>query len=345
MVPTTILPVPHHPDVDKVHVRPDIRLVSYSREIGSSSGPGNHGAGQIAVVRRVTWVGFVVNLLLTGFKLVAGLVGNSAAVVADAVHSLSDCVTDVAVLVGIRYWSRPPDETHPYGHKRIETLVTAFIGVMLAAAAFGLGWDAIKGLTAERDDPPTVLALIAALTSIVLKEALYHYTRIAGTRVRSSALAANAWHHRSDALSSIPASVAVGLALYDPTLAFVDHVGELLVAMLVLVAAWKISAPALDQLVDRGASAADTAVIRCLAEAVPGVREVHELRTRFAGVGILVDVHVLVTGSLTVCEGHRIADEVKRSLVADGPNVEDAVIHIEPFEEASHGPPEPPDLC
>lgn len=296
----------------------------------------------MAVVRRVTWVGFAVNLLLAGFKLVAGLAGNSAAVVADAVHSLSDCVTDVAVLVGIRYWSRPPDETHPYGHQRIETLVTAFIGMMLAAAACGLGYHAVVGLADPRQDAPGPVALVAALSSIVVKEALYHYTRIAGTRVRSSALAANAWHHRSDALSSIPAAAAVGLALFDPHLSFLDHVGELLVAMLVLVAAWKIAAPALDQLADRGASAADTKAIQRLAEAVPGVREVHGLRTRFAGVGILVDVHVLVAGSLTVCEGHRIADEVKRVLVADGPNVEDAVIHIEPFEEESRRPPGSP---
>jgi cation diffusion facilitator family transporter len=315
--------------------------MSAPREIDRAAAPSNRLAGQVAVVRRVTWVGFGVNLVLAAFKLAAGILGNSAAVVADAVHSLSDGVTDVAVLVGIRYWSRPPDEDHPYGHRRIETLVTAFIGMMLAAAAFGLGWHAIEGLTAERDDPPTLLALIAALTSIVVKEALYHYTRIAGTRVRSSALAANAWHHRSDALSSIPAAVAVGLGLFDPSLAFLDHVGELLVALLVLVAAWKIAAPALDQLIDRGASAADTAAIQRLAEGVPGVREVHDLRTRFSGVGILVDVHVLVTGSLTVCEGHRIADEVKRLLVADGPNVEDVVIHIEPFEEASHNPPAP----
>jgi cation diffusion facilitator family transporter len=312
------------------------------RDIGTAHAPAHRLAGQVAVVRRVTWVGFAVNLVLSGFKLAAGLLGNSAAVVADAVHSLSDCVTDVAVLVGIRYWSRPPDAGHPYGHQRIETLVTAFIGLMLAAAAFGLGWHAIEGLTAERDDPPTLVALVAALSSIIVKEALYHYTRIAGTRVRSSALTVNAWHHRSDALISIPAAAAVGLALFDPTLAFLDHVGELLVAMLVLVAAWKIATPALDQLVDRGASVADTKAIQRLAEAVPGVREVHGLRTRFSGVGLMVDVHVLVAGSLTVCEGHRIADEVKRVLVTDGPNVEDAVIHIEPFEEASHNQPHPP---
>jgi cation diffusion facilitator family transporter len=295
-------------------------------------------AGQVAVVQRVTWVGLAANLLLCAFKFAAGLLGNSAAVVADAVHSLSDGVTDVAVLVGIRYWSRPPDEGHPYGHKRIETLVTAFIGVMLTAAAFGLGYEAVVGLAAPREDAPSLVALVAALSSLAVKEVLYHYTRIAGRKVRSSALAANAWHHRTDALSSIPVAAAVGLALFDPTLAFLDHVGALLVAVMVLVAAWKIAAPALDQLIDRGACAADAAAIQRLAEAVPGVREVHGLRTRFAGVGILVDVHVLVTGSLTVCEGHRIADEVKRVLVTDGPNIEDVVVHIEPFEEESQRP-------
>jgi len=305
----------------------------------AAAGGDDRRAGQVAVVRRVTWIGLCANLLLAGFKFAAGVLGNSAAVVADAVHSLSDGVTDVAVLVGTCFWCRPPDEAHPYGHQRIEILVTVFIGLMLAVAAVGLGYDAVVGLAGTREDPPRTVALIAALTSLVVKETLYHYTRAAGRKVRSSALTANAWHHRTDALSSIPVAAAVGLALFDPALSFLDHVGALLVALLVLLAAWKIAAPALDKLVDRGAPAADLAAIRRIATAVPGVREIHGVRTRFSGGGLLVDLHVLVQGDLSVRDGHAVADEVKRALLDHGPDIEDAVIHIEPCEEERRLPP------
>ena len=285
------------------------------------------------MVKRVTWVGLAANLLLAGVKLAAGLLGGSQAVVADAVHSLSDCVTDLAILIGVRYWSRPPDAEHPYGHRRIETLVTAFVGLALAGVAVGLAWEAVDALIVGGHEAPGPIALGAAVLSIALKEVLYHWTKAAGVRVRSSALKANAWHHRSDALSSIPAALAVGAALIDPSLAFLDSVGAIAVAAFILFAAWKIVAPALDQLIDRGASPEVAAEIARIASTVPGVREVHGIRTRHSGLGLHVDLHALVEDELTVQQAHDIATAVKDRLIEQGPDVLDVVVHVEPFRD------------
>jgi len=285
------------------------------------------------VVKRVTWVGLAANLVLAGVKLAAGLLGNSQAVVADAVHSLSDCVTDLAVLIGVRYWSVPPDAEHPYGHRRIETLVTVFIGLALATVAIGLAWDAINALLVGEHEAPGPIALGAALLSIAVKEVLYHWTKAAGASVKSSALKANAWHHRSDALSSIPAALAVGAALFDPSLAFLDSVGAIAVSAFILFAAWKIIAPALDQLIDRGAAPEIAAEIARIASSVSGVREVHGVRTRQSGLGLHVDLHALVEDELTVQEAHDIATAIKYQLIDRGPNVLDVIVHVEPFHE------------
>jgi cation diffusion facilitator family transporter len=162
----------------------------------------SHDAAREKIVRKVTWVGLLANLFLAGFKLIAGISGRSQALVADAIHSLTDLTTDIAVIAGSHYWSRPPDDDHPYGHKRLETLVTVFIGVVLVAAGIGIGWKAISTLQQKHASPPGWIAVVAAFISIICKEIIYRWTAITGKRVKSPALAANAWHHRTDALSS-----------------------------------------------------------------------------------------------------------------------------------------------
>lgn len=292
-------------------------------------------------VRRVTWIGAAVNVALSAAKLVAGVAGSSQAVVADAVHSLSDLATDVAVLVGVRYWSAPADPTHPHGHQRIETLVTALIGAALAAVAVGIGYNALASLPERHAQPPGLVALAAALASIVTKEVLYRWTARVGRRVKSPAVIANAWHHRSDALSSIPASAAVLMAIVRPGWAFVDHVGAIIVSLFILQAAWKITRPALEQLVDRGAPEPDRQAIEALVLATAGVRAVHAIRTRYVGGGLAVDLHILVDPDLTVRAGHAISHDVKARLLAHGPDVVDAIVHLEPYEPPAPGPPPP----
>jgi len=296
-------------------------------------------ARNVAEVRRITWIGLIVNVLLSAAKLAAGIVGRSQVVVADAVHSLSDTMSDVAILVGIRYWSAPADEDHPYGHGRIETAVTVLIGLLLAGVAAGLIGNALLTLSRAHPSRTGIVAFWAALASVIIKEALYRWTARVGRRVNSPALVANAWHHRSDALSSIPAALAAGAAALSPQWGFLDHVGAVVVSVFIFRAAWDITRPAMNQLIDAGASAKDIEKIYRLAGAVDEVKEVHAVRTRHIGSGFQVDLHVLVDGTLTVQRGHQIAGTVKARLLK-GADVVDVVVHIEPWgPDTSRGEP------
>jgi cation diffusion facilitator family transporter len=289
------------------------------------------------VIKHVTWVGMAINLLLSGVKFAAGIFGNSHAVIADAVHSLSDMATDVAILIGVRYWDKPPDECHPYGHRRIEMLVTAFIGIVLASVAVGMIYQALTGFRIHSDTHPEWPPLIAALVSIVVKELLYRWTARTGIRIKSSAVIANAWHHRSDALSSIPAAAAVGVALVYPQFGFVDAIGAMVVSVMILQAAWSILRAPLGKLVDEGAPEATLRQIEQIARATAGVKDVHKLRTRYVGCsGLEVDMHVLVDADISVKAGHDIASQVKHRLISATSDVVETIIHIEPPEDVQH---------
>jgi cation diffusion facilitator family transporter len=287
---------------------------------------------QVAEVRRLTSWGLATNIFLSMLKLAAGFWSSSQAVIADGVHSLSDCITDSAILVGVRYWSEPPDTQHPYGHRRIETLVTIFIGFVLAIAALGMMYDAILSFDEPPSGPPGIIALAVALFSILAKEGLYRWTKSVGTRIKSSALIANAWHQRSDALSSIPVAIAVAAARINPDLHFLDGVGALLVCLFILYAAWNIIAPGIGQLVDRGATNTEVEIIQRLVLDQENVLGVHKVRTRYSGLGLQVDLHVQVEGSMSVHDGHEVAGMVKAALLTKAQNVVDVVVHIEPHD-------------
>ena len=286
----------------------------------------------VKTVRRAGWVGLLCNLLLAAAKAAAGIFGHSQAVLADALHSLTDSVTDIAVILGVRYWTAPADEDHPHGHGRIETLVTVIIGFSIGLVAVGMGWQAIRGLRHGEDvRPPAGIALGVALLSIGVKEALYRWTAGVGRTVDSPALVANAWHHRSDAISSIPAALAVAVALFVPGWAFVDRVGAIVVCVFILYASWRILQPALNQLIDAGAPPEERRRIEELALEVDGVEAAHALRTRYVGAKLAVELHLEVDGGLSVGEGHAIAQAVRRRLLAEGPDVVDAMVQIEPY--------------
>jgi len=295
-------------------------------------------SGQARQVRRVTLWGLVVNVLLAAVKFLFGIVGASQALVADAVHSLSDLVTDVAIVVGAGFWSAPADAEHPYGHGRIETLITSAIGIVLGGVGVGLGYRAILTLPQWHESRPGWIAFAAACLSIVAKEVLYRWTADVGRRVKSSALVANAWHHRSDALSSVPVALAVLGTHVWPEWGFLDHVGAVIVSVLILHAAWEITWPALRELIDAGAKEHERQAILKLALDTEGVQSVHKLRTRSIGPGLQVDLHVLVEPELSVREGHAIAGVVKERLLNRGPNVIDVLVHVEPFDADYHKP-------
>lgn len=284
-------------------------------------------------VRKVTWTGLVVNLLLSGFKFMAGVYGASQAVVADAIHSLSDSTTDIAVIAGSYYWSKPPDDGHPYGHRRIETLVTVFIGFVLFFAGMGIAWEALESLKEKHSGSPGLIALLAAGVSMVCKEILYRWTALAGKKVKSPALIANAWHHRLDAISSIPALIAVGGAILMPSWKFLDYVGAVIVSVLIMHAGIRIIWPGMKEFVDTGASKETCEEIKNIALKNKEVRQVHGIRTRYIGASLQVDLHVVVDGSITVLEGHNIAGAVKNQILSEGSDVADVLIHIEPYEK------------
>ncbi|MDF0591274.1 cation diffusion facilitator family transporter [Candidatus Methanocrinis natronophilus] len=210
--------------------------------IAPSTEDGEGGPEEVVkVVRQVTLVGLAINLALSAVKFAAGVLGNSQAVVADAVHSLSDTATDVAVLVGVKFWSRPPDDCHPHGHQRIEFLVTIFIGLLLAAVALGLVYNALLTLHEPHRSPPGPIAFFAAVLSIFTKELLYRWTISVGRQVKSTALIANAWHHRSDAYSSLATLAGITGAIFlGPAWVILDP----LAASVVSVSPERSSSPA-----------------------------------------------------------------------------------------------------
>ncbi len=283
-------------------------------------------------VRRVTWIGLLVNFGLCGLKFTAGYFSQSQALIADAIHSLTDTTTDIAIIAGSHYWSRPPDDCHPYGHRRLETLVTAFIGVVLAAAGIGIGWEAISTLHTHHAEPPGWFALCAAMASIVIKEVLYRWTANVGKKIRSSALAANAWHHRTDAISSLPVLLAVGGALIFPTWSFLDHVGAAIVSIFILHAAMRITWPAISELIDAGAPEEIQNEVARITLNTGGVKAVHAIRTRYISSSIQIDMHIVVDGAISVMEGHTIADNVEKNIIDGVPEVLDVVVHVDPYQ-------------
>ena len=284
----------------------------------------------IRTVQFVTVVGMTLNIVLSIAKAAGGVLFHSQALLADAVHSLSDLVTDLAVIFGVKYWSAPPDRQHPYGHGRIETLVSAFIGIALAAVAFGLAWDAIGTIRHGSEHGPAGFAFAIAVFSIISKEVLFRWTRAKARHVHSSAMEANAWHHRSDAISSIPAALAIAVAYFFPKLQFIDPVGAILVSFFVLYAAWTIVRPTLQELSETGVSREEQAKIYRMATSLPGILGAHALRTRNTGGAIWADIHIIVDPDMTVREGHDLSHQVRDLLVNSDLNIVDVVVHLEP---------------
>ncbi len=286
-------------------------------------------------ISHVTLVGSVVNLLLVGLKAVAGVAGHSAAMVSDAVHSLSDFITDIVVLVFVRVSGRPQDEGHDYGHGKYETVATLFIGLALAAAAVGIVVSgAIKlatWLQGEDLPAPGKFALWAALVSIVTKELLYQYTRIKGKRLDSPALRANAWHHRSDALSSIGAAIGIGGAiLLGNRWTVLDPLASIVVGAMLVKVAWDLLGPSFGELTDSSLPAdTEKEMLRLIAD-VPGVSDPHNLRTRRIGKLIAAEVHIRLDGQMPLEQAHEKASEVERRFRERFGAESHIIIHMEP---------------
>ena len=286
-------------------------------------------------IAKVTLVGSVVNLLLVGLKAVAGVAGHSAAMVSDAVHSLSDFITDIVVLIFVRVSARPQDDDHDYGHGKYETVATLFIGLALAAAAVGIVVSAARKLAAwfqgEELPAPGALALWAALLSIVVKEILYQYTRIKGRKLDSPALEANAWHHRSDALSSVGAAIGIGGAiLLGQRWTVLDPLASIAVGAMLVKVAWDLLGPSVGELTDSSLPADTEEEMLRIIRSVEGVEDPHNLRTRRVGNRIAAEVHIRLDGDQTLSEAHEKASEVERRFKERFGAQSHLIVHMEP---------------
>lgn len=278
---------------------------------------------------RVTWIGALGNLVLVLAKFIGGVVGNSQALIADAVHSISDFVTDAVVLVGVRAGRRAPDSDHAFGHGRIETLTSAVVGVILVLVGLLLGYNAAVAVYEHSVSHPTWLALAAAILSIVVKETLYRYTIRVGRRIRSAAVIANAWHHRSDALSSIAVVVGVSAALIEPSWHILDAWAAILVAVFIVKVGLEIVWGAGKEMIDTAPDPEALKRIQSRVNGVEGVLESHDLKVRTSSGMMLVQVHIRVDGEQTVRRGHQVADEVEETLLAED-DVCDVIVHMDP---------------
>ena len=287
--------------------------------------------------RRVTVIGAILDLALGVAKIVVGLIGHSQGLVADGVHSLSDLATDAIVIWAAKHGTKEADPEHPYGHERIQTVATVLLGLVLIAIAVGIAYDAATRLfNPESLSAPKAFTLVIAAISIVSKEGIYHYTVRVARRIRSKLLKANAWHSRSDALSSIV--VLLGILGAMAGLTYLDAVAAVIVAVMIAHVAWRLGWDSLHELIDTGLEKAHLDNMRKTMMAVEGVRDVHQLRTRRMGPQVLADVHVTVDPDISVSEGHRISDEVQRALLQELEETTDVTVHIDPEDDTESAP-------
>ena len=291
-------------------------------------------------IYKVTIAGSITNLLLLVFKFAAGVIGQSAAMIADAVHSLSDFITDIIVIIFVKIANKPQDKDHDFGHGKYETLATAIIGLVLFFVGAGIFWNGAKSiwgfLHGQALEEPGMIALWAALISIVSKEALYQYTRIAGEKMNSKSVVANAWHHRSDALSSIGTAIGIGGAiLLGEKWRVLDPIAAVVVSFFIIKVAYKLFKPCIDELIEASLPDDTEKQITDILLSFPEVSSPHNLRTRRIGNNCAMDVHVRMDGKMTVEQSHAVTREMEtrlKDLLGSGAFIS---IHVEPVKPES----------
>ena len=289
-------------------------------------------------IMRVTLWGSFANFALLVFKLIAGIVGQSSAMIADAIHSLSDFMTDIVVLLFVNISSKPKDDSHEYGHGKYETLATSLIGLVLVGVGFVLFWEGankIYGfffLSIPLDSPKTI-ALIAALLSIVVKEILYQMTVWVGRKENSAVVVANAWHHRSDALSSIGTAIGIGGAiLLGENWRVLDPLAAVIVSLFIVKVALRLVVPAVNELLEKSLPKEMEKEILDIISESPEVRNPHNLRTRRIGNNIAIEAHIRVDGQISVTQAHNITREIERKLRDKFGEATHIALHVEPIQ-------------
>jgi len=289
-------------------------------------------------IYRVTLVGSVVNVILVAFKFVAGIVGNSSAMIADAAHSMSDLITDVVIIVFVRISNKPKDEDHDYGHGKFETFATLLIGAVLLVVGIGIAWNGIlsiistiNGKTLEK---PGMIALWGAIITVVSKEILYRYTIIQARKLKSDTLIANAWHHRSDGLTSIATTIGIGGAIFlGARWTILDPLAAMFVSIFIVVMAFKLMKPALDELTERSLSDEIENEITTMVESFQGVSHLHNLRTRKIGNSSAIEFHIRMSGETSLTNTHNTVTEIENHLKEKYGQGTHVIIHVEPLKQ------------
>ena len=282
------------------------------------------------IAMRVSFVSLAVNLLLSLGKLLAGIFANSAAMISDAVNSASDVASTVVVMVGIKMASKQADAEHPYGHERMECVSAFILAMFLCVIGWEIGLTGIKNIHAGEVVTPGLAALIAAVISVLVKEAMFHYTKRAAKRVNSGALMADAWHHRSDALSSVGAFVGILFARLG--FPIMDAVASIVISVFILKAAYDIFKDSMDKLVDHCADKATEKEIQTVVQSVEGVKHIDELKTRRFGNMLYVDIEIAADGSLPLTEAHEIAERVHDRVEESNPYIKHCMVHVNPMQ-------------
>ena len=281
--------------------------------------------------KKVTLIGALINALLGLIKLIGGVFFHSHALVADGVHSFSDLITDVMVLFASKYGSHDADDTHPYGHQRIETAATLFLSLVLILAGAGITWDSLNEIIHKSHDMPGWLALPIAVLSILANEGLFHYTQLIGKRIQSDLIIANAWHHRSDAASSVV--VLIGLIGSLAGIVSLDAIAAVVVGLMVIHMGWSYGWNSVKELVDTAVESELIHTIEHIIRQVNGVQKIHQLRSRMMGRDIFIDVHIQVPPHLSVSEGHYIAQHVHQALMNKVEQIKDVTEHVDPEDD------------
>lgn len=289
-------------------------------------------------IYRVTIIGSIVNFVLLVFKFIAGFIGHSSAMIADAVHSLSDFVTDIVVIVFVRISGKPQDESHDYGHGKYETLATAIIGAVLMAVGIGILVNSVTGIIDAFNgnilEAPSILALIAAAISIVSKEILYQYTVFKGRRLNSKAVIANAWHHRSDAFSSIGTLIGIAGAIFlGEKWRVLDPIAALIVSTFIIKVAINLIKPCIDELLEKSLSNEVEGKILSIIQSFSEVKSPHHLRTRRIGNNIAIEIHIRMDGAMSLKDAHEITKNIEAALKEEFGKDTHIGIHMEPAKE------------
>lgn len=287
---------------------------------------------RFAAMRRVTLTGALVNVVVSTAQITGGIFAQSQALLADGLHTLSDLISDAVVLFAAKHGSQDADDEHPYGHRRIETLGSVFVGVALIGVAAAIGFSAGERLfNPSRLLTPAPLALAIAAVAILSKEGLYHYTMHVAKRARSSLLRANAWHQRSDVFSSLVVFVGIGGTLLG--LHYLDAIAAIVVAVMIARIGWQLAVSGARELIDTALDPEEVEAIRRTILATDGVSGLHMLRTRRMGGEALADVHILVNSRVSVSEGHHISEAVERRLIEEFEEMSDVTVHIDPEDD------------